>query len=225
MPALTDRPLLAPTGEASPAWPAEVRAELARRRHRLTATAGEIGGRVLDLGDPETLTRVLAAGRSTERDPRLRDPNAEAGLRGPNAEPGLRDPNAGSGLRGPNAEAGAEPDPSGPAAVVLSVAALVAVADLPLALRGVERVLDPDGRFLFVEPVTHPGWAGVLAASAGSVLAPVRTQHLGRDVPLAVRRSGLIITDLERFTMPTAVWPLRSFVDGCARPQAGFAHR
>jgi hypothetical protein len=214
MPALTDRPLLAPTGESSPAWPAEVRAELALRRDRLTAAAGEVGGRVLDLGDPETLARVLAAGRGTERDPGLRGPNAEAGLRGPNAE---------AGLRGPDAEAGAEADPAGPAAVVLSVAALVAVADLPLALRGVERVLDPDGRFLFVEPVTHPGWAGVLAASAGSVLAPVRTQHLGRDVPLAVRRSGLIITDLERFTMPTVVWPLRSFVDGCARPRAGFA--
>jgi SAM-dependent methyltransferase len=198
MPALTDRPLLAPTGEASPAWPAEVRAELGRRRDRLTATAADLGGRVLDLGDPETLTRVLAAGRGTERDP---------------------------GLRGPNAEAGVEPDPSGPVAVVLSVAALVAVADLPLALRGIERVLHPDGRFLFVEPVTHPGWGGVLAASAGSVLAPVRGQHLGRDLPLAVRRSGLIITDLERFTMPTAVWPLRSFVDGCARPRAGFTGR
>jgi SAM-dependent methyltransferase len=193
MPALTDRPLLAPTGEASPAWPAEVRAELARRRDRLTARAGEPGGRVLDLGDPDTMARVLAAGRGAERDP---------------------------GLRGPNAGTGA--DPAGPASVVISVAALVAVADLPLALRGVERVLDPDGRFLFVEPVTHPGWAGVLAASAGAVLAPVRTQHLGRDVPNAVRRAGLIITDLERFTMPTAVWPLRSFVDGCGRPRAGF---
>jgi SAM-dependent methyltransferase len=189
MPALTDRPLLAPTGESSPAWPAEVRAELGLRRDRLTAAVGEVGGRVLDLGDPETLARVLAAGR------------------------------------GLNAEAGVGADPAGPAAVVLSVAALVAVADLPLALRGVERVLDPDGRFLFVEPVTHPGWAGVLAASAGSVLAPVRRQHFGRDVPLAVRRSGLIITDLERFTMPTAVWPLRSFVDGCARPRAGFTGR
>jgi hypothetical protein len=108
---------------------------------------------------------------------------------------------------------------------VLSVAALVVVADLPAVLRGLAAVLDPAGRFLFVEPVVQPGWPGVVAASAGALLPAVRGQHLGRDVPLALRHAGLPVTDLERFTMPTTMWPLRSFVDGCARPRAGLAVR
>jgi hypothetical protein len=107
--------------------------------------------------------------------------------------------------------------------VVVSIAALVAAADLPALLRGVERLLDPDGKFLFVEPASRPGWSGVIVASAGAGLKPVRYQHLGRDVPLAVRQAGFIITDLERFTMSTSLWPLRSFVHGCGRPRSGFA--
>jgi SAM-dependent methyltransferase len=184
MPELVDRSVLAPTGEASTPWPPVVRAELLERRRRVEALPEVTGGRVLDLSEPASLHRVLAAGRGSSEDPGTDRFD-----------------------------------------VVVSVAALVAVADLPLALRGVERVLDPDGRFLFVEPVTHPGWAGILAASAGSLLAPVRHQHLGRDVPLAVRQAGFIITDLERITMSTSVWPLRSFVDGCGRPRTGFAGR
>jgi hypothetical protein len=105
--------------------------------------------------------------------------------------------------------------------VVLSVAALVAVADLPAALRGAAAVLDPAGRLLFVEPVARPGWPGVVASSAGAALPAVRGQHLGRDLLVALRSAGLPVTDLERFTMPTPIWPLRSFVDGCARPAAG----
>ena len=184
MPELVDRSVLGPTGEASTPWPPVVRGELLERRRRVEALPEVTGGRVLDLSEPASLHRVLAAGR------------------------------------GPADEAGTDRYD-----VVVSVAALVAVADLPLALRGVERVLEPDGRFLFVEPVTHPGWAGILAASAGSLLGPVRHQHLGRDVPLAVRQAGFIITDLERITMSTSVWPLRSFVDGCGRPRTGFTGR
>jgi hypothetical protein len=104
---------------------------------------------------------------------------------------------------------------------VLSVGALVAVADLPRALRGVGRLLTPTGRFRFVEPVGRPGWGGIVAASAGSRLRPLRGQHLGRDLPLAVRANGFVVTDLERITMPTPLWPLRWFVDACARPRAG----
>jgi SAM-dependent methyltransferase len=196
MPDLADRPLLAPTGEAAPGspgrpgsagWPDGIRAELARRRARLTAgPVSPAGGRRLDLAEPDALASVLDAGREVT--------------------------------------AASAPDPAAGADrfdVVLSVAALVAVADLPLALRGIRRLLEPTGRFLFVEPVVRPGWAGVLAASAGAVLAPVRGQHLGRDVPLALRHAGFVITDLERFTMPSPLWPLRSFVDGCARLRVG----
>jgi SAM-dependent methyltransferase len=105
--------------------------------------------------------------------------------------------------------------------VVVSVAALVAVPDLPGVLRGVARLLAPTGRFLFVEPNARPGWTGVVASSTGAPLRPLRGQHLGRDVPAALRAGGFVITDMERFTMPTMLWPLRSFVDGLARPRAG----
>jgi hypothetical protein len=44
---------------------------------------------------------------------------------------------------------------------------------------------------------------------------------VGRDLPLAVRAGGFVVTDLERITMPTPLWPLRWFVDACARPRAG----
>jgi SAM-dependent methyltransferase len=185
VPALLDRPLLAPTGEAAPAWPDPVRDELAQRRRRILAAAAEAGGSVLDLGDHTALVHALETGLGPAR------PAGQAG--------------------GPRFD------------VAVSIAALVAVADLPAVLRGIDRLVDPDGRFLFVEPVSGPGLTGLLAASAGARLRPVRHQHLGRDVPLAIRQAGFIITDLERFTMSTSVWPLRSFVDGVGRPRSGFA--
>ena len=100
--------------------------------------------------------------------------------------------------------------------VVVSVAALVEVADLPGALARIHDLLTPDGWFCFIEPVVHPGWRGVLRASVGAHLPAVRQQHLGRDVPLAARANRLLITDIERFEMPTPVWPLRSFVQSRA---------
>jgi SAM-dependent methyltransferase len=115
--------------------------------------------------------------------------------------------------------------PGGRVDVILSVAALVAVPDLPLALRGIARLLEPDGRLRFVEPVSRPGLAGMLAATAGAALPAVRGQHLGRDLLFALRAAGLLVTDLERFTMPTLLWPLRSFVDGSARPSGSAVRR
>lgn len=101
---------------------------------------------------------------------------------------------------------------------IVSVAALPTFADLPLAVRGMAALLAPDGWLHVVEPVGRPGWSGVLDASLGSLLPSARGLHLGRDIPLAVRTEGLLITDLARFTMPTWMWPLRSFVAGRARP-------
>jgi len=100
--------------------------------------------------------------------------------------------------------------------VVVSVAALVEFADLPAAIRGIDRVLHPAGELFFIEPVARPGWTGLASATAGSILGSVRSQHLGRDLPLAIRASPFIITDIERFTMPSPLWPLRPFVHGRA---------
>ncbi|MBK5224747.1 MAG: hypothetical protein JJE52_18110, partial [Acidimicrobiia bacterium] len=41
--------------------------------------------------------------------------------------------------------------------------------------------------------------------------------RLDRDIPAAVRRSGLVITDLERFSMPVSSVVLRPWVAGRAR--------
>ncbi len=99
---------------------------------------------------------------------------------------------------------------------VVSIAALVGFADAGLAVRGIDHLLRPEAPFVFVEPVAVPGWRGIIEASVGSHLRAVRHRHVARDIPLAVRSAGLIITDIERFTMPSSTWPLRPFVDATA---------
>ena len=61
------------------------------------------------------------------------------------------------------------------------------------------------------------GWKGLVGTSVGTHLPAVRAAHVGRDVPAAVRGSGFLICQLERFSVPTSVWPLRDFVDAYAR--------
>lgn len=102
-------------------------------------------------------------------------------------------------------------------ATVLSVAELVRFPDLVLALTGIDRLLSADGELVLVEPVHHAGVAATVIASCWSRYSALSGVHVERDVPAAVRSVGLDITDLERFTMPTAVWPLRLFVEARAR--------
>jgi len=101
--------------------------------------------------------------------------------------------------------------------VVVSVAELIGLPDLHRAVVGVERLLGPGGEFRFVEPVQHPGMAATVVATAWCAHPTLAGLHLERDLPLVVRTVGLTITDLERFTMPTLLWPMRPFVDGRAR--------
>lgn len=101
--------------------------------------------------------------------------------------------------------------------MVLSVAELIRFPDLTMALAGVARLLAHDGEFVIVEPVHHPGTAATLFASLWLAHPAVAGTHVERDVTLAVRSVGFTLTDLERFTMPTAVWPLRPFIYARAR--------
>ena len=159
------------------AWPAEVRAELGRRRVQVVDAVSRIPGsqgRVLDLADAGDRRVVLEAGR-----PRAAD-----------------DPDAGAGAYD----------------AVISIAGFVHLADLAAALAGIDRLLAPAGELWFVEPVARPGWQGMLGSSVGAVLPPLRDLHLGRDIPHAVRSTGLLITDIKRFSMPTSLWPIRPFV-------------
>ena len=111
------------------------------------------------------------------------------------------------------------PDPTAAAAAlgsfgaVMSVAGLCRLADLGSALRVVASMLVPDGEVWLVEPGFAPGLAATLVASGGALLPPARGVHLARDVPATVRSVGLRITDVERFTMSTSLWPLRRFTE------------
>jgi hypothetical protein len=97
-------------------------------------------------------------------------------------------------------------------AAVVSVAALAGCADLAEGIARLDAALAAAGELHLVEPVARPGWRALLAASATSRLAPVRGWHLNRDVPDALRAAGLLLTDCDRVTLDTTVWPLRTWL-------------
>lgn len=89
--------------------------------------------------------------------------------------------------------------------------------DLDAALLRLHEHLPPGGRLVFVEHVGRPGALGRMERAWGGVARWFPWScHVGRDIPAAVRRAGFLITDLERFTMPTPVLVLRSWVRGTA---------
>ena len=95
---------------------------------------------------------------------------------------------------------------------VISVAGLARLPDLAAAVSVVADLLAPDGVMMAVEPGFRPGPMALVVASAGALLPAARGVHLARDLPATVRSLGLTVTDVERFTMPTLIWPLRPFV-------------
>lgn len=100
---------------------------------------------------------------------------------------------------------------------VVLCGALCRVDDLESAVAALRDAVAPDGRLVFLEHVRRPGVAGHLQAAAGAVLSRLpggcRTD---RDVPAALRRGGFVVTDLERFAMPSPVLALRPWVHGVA---------
>jgi hypothetical protein len=107
------------------------------------------------------------------------------------------------------------PAPGG--GTVVLVGELCHAGDLGAELARLRDELGPDGRLVFVEHVGRPGPLGALQASWGDVAARFPWGcHTGRDIPAALRRAGFFISDLERFTMPTPVPVLRSWVSGVA---------
>jgi len=120
-------------------------------------------------------------------------------------------------LSRPGAAAELASRPAGSADTVVSVLTLCAVPDLDATLGHVRRVLRPGGRFLYLEHV--PDWPG---ARRGTDLVGPAWRWLGggcdarRNVPEAVRRAGLRMRELDRFTVPTLAVPLRGCVAGMA---------
>ena len=140
-------------------------------------------GRLLDLAEPGALARVLAAGRAADS----------------TGEPADHEPT--------------DHEPADTYETIVSTCRLIDVADLPAAVAGMHRLLAPGGTIRLVEPVNRPGVSGLLSSSVGALLPAVGGLHLGRDVVRTVRADGLTVADLDRFVVPTRVWPLRRFVE------------
>jgi SAM-dependent methyltransferase len=104
-------------------------------------------------------------------------------------------------------------DPADRFDTIVCTCALVEQPDLARAVHALARLLDDAGELLLIEPVNHAGMTGLLLSSIGSRLRAVDGLHLSRDVVATVRAAGLTVADLDRFVMPTAVWPLRRFVE------------
>ena len=91
----------------------------------------------------------------------------------------------------------------------VSVGQLVRFPDLAAALRGIDRLLVPDGELLLVEPDARPGLAALLVDSFWAATPRLAGFHVGRDVTAAVRSTSLVLDEIERFAIRTAVTPLR----------------
>ena len=100
---------------------------------------------------------------------------------------------------------------------VLSIAELIRFPDLAAAMNAIDSLLAPGGRLLAVEPIAKPGTMRVLALAPWALTPWVRGFHVGRDLTAALRTTSLVNDDIERFTMPTAVAPLRYFISLGAR--------
>ncbi len=102
---------------------------------------------------------------------------------------------------------------SAPYDAIIATGSLTTWPDLHAVLVAADRLLADDGELLLVEPVDHPGVWGLLERTIGSWLPQGRGRHLSRDVVGTVRSVGLTVADVDRFTIPTWVWPLRRWVD------------
>lgn len=144
-------------------------------------------GRVLDLDEPATFERFASLG-ATVIAPRGR---------------------LGSG----RAEAEERYD------CVVATGVLAAFADLGGITAALAALVVDDGALLFVEPVGVPGWSPLIRASLTGprhTRSPWPGLHLDRDVPAAVRATGLVVCDLDRGELPAQPWSLRHWVSGRA---------
>ena len=169
------------------ALPPVARAVLREQRRRLLRRAT---GRVLDLGDgtePELLERA---------DEVVRARSAASVALG--QAPG--DEHAGEGSFDS----------------IVSILHLASVEDLDTEVAAARRLLAPEGRLLFLEPVREPGFGHRLRSAASPMVRLVSGWEIDRDVPYAIRSNHLVIVDIERINMPPVVWPIRTFVLGAA---------
>lgn len=167
-------------------------------RTRRRALAGRAWGRVLDLGGSEAHPSLWNGHRGAAASTR-ESAGATTVLQG-SADPTL-------------ARLASGPDRFD---TVVSVFQLASAPDLAATLHHIASVLAEDGQVLFLEPGRLPGFAGRTQRLLSPVMAVTTGWHVDRDVPMALRRAGLSITDLERRRVTTTQWWLRSLVEGTA---------
>jgi hypothetical protein len=111
--------------------------------------------------------------------------------------------------------------PVGDDETVVLVGELCRADDLDAELARLRAGLPAGARVVFVEHVGRPGPLGRLQEAWGDATARFPWGcHTGRDIPAAFRRAGFRVSDLERFTMPTPVPAVRSWVSGVAHSTA-----
>ena len=108
---------------------------------------------------------------------------------------------------------------------IVTVGWLAATDDLDAAVAELSGRLASGGWLHVIEPTRGPA-ATARAQRLSAPAARARTGwHIGRDVPAAIRRCGLVVTDVERFSMPVSSTILRHWVQARARHRAArFGH-
>jgi len=101
---------------------------------------------------------------------------------------------------------------------VVTALVLCSVPDADRAAGAVRRWLRPDGRLLFLEHVHAAGLRGRVQHAVTPIWQRVAAGcHLDRDSVGALRRAGLVVTDLEHFTLPGGGLVFGNTVQGVAR--------
>lgn len=168
------------------AYPEPVRAELARRREQILVRAR---GRVLDLDEAASFQRFARIGRTSL------GTRADAGV------------------------AATRPDEDERYDTIVATGVLAGFADLGAVTAALASLVADDGALLFVEPVGVPGWSHTVRTTLAGPrrrAEPWRARHLDRDVPAAVRATGLVVCDLDRGELPAQPRSLRHWVSGRA---------
>jgi hypothetical protein len=100
---------------------------------------------------------------------------------------------------------------------VVTVGWLAAADDLDAAVAQLVERLSLHGWFHAIEPTRGPAGTG-RAQDLAAPVGRIRTGwHLGRNIPAAIRRGGLVMTDKERFSMPVSSNVLQPWVQVRAR--------
>lgn len=99
---------------------------------------------------------------------------------------------------------------------VVSVFQLAASADLEAQLVRLRSLVGDAGHLLFLEPGRRIGLGGRVQGAVAPGVGALTGWRVDRDVPMALRRSGLSVIELERHRVATLQPWLRQVVEGTA---------